>query len=107
MEIEEIQKPDGEVEYDVSLHERRLEDLKKLQKYDRVDEKPFEAVAALSELTERAYELLVRPAVREAMPEWAAKMLREWHPLRVQRWMLSDRNPCLAALTFAEALETA
>jgi hypothetical protein len=43
MEIEEIQKPNGEVEYDVSLHERRLEDLKKLQKHNRVDEKPFEA----------------------------------------------------------------
>jgi Protein of unknown function (DUF3141) len=101
MEIEEIQNENGEIEYDVALHERRLEDLKKLQKYDRVDEKPFEAVAALSELTERAYELLVRPAVREATPEWAAKMMREWHPLRVQRWMLSDRNPLLAGVPWA------
>ena len=46
--------------------ERTLEDLRKMQKYDRVDEKPFEAVAALSELTERAYELLARPIVRQA-----------------------------------------
>ena len=107
MEIEEIQKPDGEVEYDVSLHERRLEDLKKMQKFDRVDEKPFEAVAALSELNERAYELLLRPAVREATPEWVAKLLREWHPLRAQRWMLSDRNPWLAALPFAAAFAQA
>src|SRR5882672_1970661 len=107
MEIEEIQKPDGEVEYDVTLHERRLEDLKRLQKYDRVDEKPFEAVAAFSELTERAYELLVRPAVREAVPEWPAKMLREWHPLRVQRWMLSDRNPMLACLPQAASIARA
>src|SRR5438874_2130876 len=103
MEIEEIQKPDGEVEYDVSLHERRLEDLKKMQRFDRVDEKPFEAVAALSELNERAYELLLRPAVREATPEWIAKLMREWHPLRAQRWMFSDRNPLLAALPFAAA----
>ena len=98
MEIHETTGADGNVEYDVTLHERRLEDLKRLQKYDRVDEKPFEAVAALSELTERAYELLVRPAVREASPEWMAKVLREWHPLRVQRWWFSDRNPMLAAL---------
>jgi pimeloyl-ACP methyl ester carboxylesterase len=103
MHIEEIQKPDGEVEYDVTLHERRLEDLKKMQKFDRVDEKPFEAVAALSELNERAYELLLRPAMREATPEWAAKLMREWHPLRAQRWMFSDRNPFLAALPFAAA----
>ena len=76
MEIHETVGADGTVEYDVTLHERKLEDLKRLQKYDRVDEKPFEAVAALSELTERAYELLVRPAVREATPEWLAKVLR-------------------------------
>ena len=95
MQIHETVGADGKVEYDVTLHERKLEDLKRLQKYDRVDEKPFEAVAALSELTERAYELLVRPAVREATPEWLAKVLREWHPLRVQRWWFSDRNPLL------------
>ena len=98
---------DGSVEYDVTLHERKLEDLKRLQKYDRVDEKPFEAVAALSELTERAYELLVRPAVREATPEWLAKVLREWHPLRVQRWWFSDRNPLLAGLPHAAEMARA
>ena len=98
MEIHETTGADGEVEYDVTLHERNLEDLRRLQKFDRVDEKPFEAVAALSELNERAYELLVRPLIRETMPEWLAKVIREWHPLRVQRWAFSDRNPWLAAL---------
>src|SRR6478609_1722169 len=107
MEIEETVGADGNVEYDVTLRERKLEDLKRLQKYDRVDEKPFEAVAALSELTERAYELLVRPAVREATPEWVAKVLREWHPLRVQRWWLSDRNPLLAGLPHAAEMARA
>jgi pimeloyl-ACP methyl ester carboxylesterase len=107
MEIHETVGADGNVEYDVTLHERNLEDLKRLQKYDRVDEKPFEAVAALSELTERAYELLVRPAVREATPEWVAKLLREWHPLRVQRWWFSDRNPLLAGLPHAAEMARA
>jgi pimeloyl-ACP methyl ester carboxylesterase len=107
MEIHETVGKDGNVEYDVTLHERKLEDLKRLQKYDRVDEKPFEAVAALSELTERAYELLVRPAVREATPEWLAKAMREWHPLRVQRWWFSDRNPMLAALPHAASIARA
>jgi pimeloyl-ACP methyl ester carboxylesterase len=107
MEIHEATTEDGDVEYGVTLHERKLEDLKRLQKYDRVDEKPFEAVAALSELTERAYELLVRPAVREATPEWLAKLLREWHPLRVQRWAFSDRNPMLAGLPYAAAIARA
>jgi len=102
-----VTQEDGTVEYDVTIVERTLEDLRKLQKYDRVDERPFEAVDALSELTERAYHLLGRPFVRQAMPAWLAKSIRDWHPLRVQRWALSDHNPWLAALapaaTFARA----
>ena len=107
MEIHETTTPDGSIAYDVTMHERRLEDLKRLQKYDRVDEKPFEAVAALSELTERAYELLMRPIVRNATPEWLAKAMREWHPLRVERWWFSDRNPLLAGLPYAAAVARA
>jgi hypothetical protein len=82
----------------VTLRERKVEDLRKLGKNDRVDEKPFQAVAALSELSERAYSLLVRPFVKEAVPEWFAKALRDFHPLRVQYWALSDKNPFLWAL---------
>jgi len=98
MDIKERSGRGGSVAYDVSIVERTLEDLRKMQKYDRVDEKPFEAVAALSELTERAYELLVRPIVRQLSPEWLAKLRRELHPLRVQRWAISDRNPLLGWL---------
>ena len=49
-------------------------------------------------MTERAYELLVRPIVRQLSPEWLAKLRRELHPLRVQRWAISDRNPLLGWL---------
>jgi hypothetical protein len=61
MNIDERVAHDGEVKYEVTLVERKVEDLRSLQKYDRVDEKPFEAVAAISELFERAYSLLVAP----------------------------------------------
>ncbi|HVE49205.1 MAG TPA: DUF3141 domain-containing protein [Casimicrobiaceae bacterium] len=98
MDIRENVASDGSVEYDVTIVERTLEDLRKLQKHDRVDERPFEAVAALSELTERAYELLARPLVRNATPVWLAKWMRDFHPLRVQRWAMSDRNPWFAAI---------
>ncbi len=100
MEIEETHDKHGEVSYEVTLKERKVEDLRSLQKYDRVDEKPFEAVAALSELLERAYSLLVRPFVRELSPEWLAKMRRNLHPLRVQYWALSDKNPFLWPLPY-------
>ncbi len=104
MDIKERPRADGSIEYDVTIVERTLEDLRKMQKYDRVDEKPFEAVAALSELTERAYELLARPIVRQLAPEWVAKALRELHPLRMQRWAISDYNPLVAALAPVAAM---
>ncbi len=104
MHIEEhVQEDGGEVRYDVTLSERKVEDLRSLQKYDRVDEKPFQAVAAMSELLERAYSLLVRPYVREAAPEWFAKALRDFHPLRVQYWALSDKNPWMWPLASVAA----
>jgi pimeloyl-ACP methyl ester carboxylesterase len=99
MNIDEHVGADGEMKYDVTLVERKVEDLRTLQKYDRVDEKPFQAVAAISELFERAYSLLVRPAVRDATPEWYAKALRDFHPLRMQYWAISDKNPLLWPLS--------
>src|SRR5437868_4405138 len=56
MDIHEAVGLDGATAYEVSLVERKVEDVRQLQKGDRMDEKPFEAVAAVSELTERAYE---------------------------------------------------
>jgi hypothetical protein len=100
MEIHEVQHADGNVTYDVTLQERDLEHLQRLQKHGRVDEKPFEAVAAFSELTERAYSLLVRPFVREAVPDWLGAVMRDLHPLRMERWALSDRNPLMAPLPY-------
>jgi pimeloyl-ACP methyl ester carboxylesterase len=99
MNIDEHVGGDGEVKYDVTLVERKVEDLRSLQKYDRVDEKPFEAVAAISELYERAYSLLVRPFVRDVTPEWLAKAMRDFHPLRMQYWAISDKNPMLWPLS--------
>ncbi len=100
MDIHEAVGLDGAPAYEVSLVERKVGDVRQLQKGDRMDEKPFEAVAAVSELTERAYELLVRPMLREMVPEWAAKTARAFHPLRAQRWMFSDKNPMLAGLPY-------
>ena len=104
MDIEEHFDADGEVSYEVTLKERKVEDLRALQKFDRVDEKPFQAVAALSELLERAYSLLARPFVREMSPEWLAKARRNFHPLRVQYWaVLRQESVPVAAAVLADA----
>ena len=45
--------------------ERRLEDVvQRLNRFERADEKPFEAVAAVSEFNQRAYELFAQPLVQ-------------------------------------------
>jgi pimeloyl-ACP methyl ester carboxylesterase len=99
MEIVEHKNRAGDVEYEVQFHERRLEEVvKRLNRLERQDEKPFEAVAALSEFNQRAYELFAQPFVQALGNEATAKLSRKFHPLRFQRWALSDLNPWLAWL---------
>ena len=99
MSIEEKQNAAGEVEYDVEFEERKLEDvIARLNKFERSDERPFEAVAEISEFNQRAYELFLQPLVRSTSNEFTAKLRRQFHPLRFQRWALSDLNPWLAWL---------
>ena len=99
MQIHEVKGRDGKVEYEVDFHERRLEDIaKQLNRLERADEKPFEAVAAMSEFNQRAYELFAQPFVQAMSNEVSAKLSRQFHPLRFQRWAFSDLNPWLAWL---------
>ena len=72
--------------------------MERLNRFERADEKPFEAVAAVSEFNQRAYELFAQPLVQAMSNEWTAKLCRQFHPLRFQRWALSDLNPWLAWL---------
>ena len=99
MQIHETKGRDGKPAYEVEFHERRLEDItKQLNRLERVDEKPFEAVATLSEFNQRAYELFAQPLVQSMSNEVTAKLSRQMHPLRFQRWAFSDLNPWLAWL---------
>ena len=76
--------------------ELRLEDIvARLNRFKRADEKPFEAASVVSEFNQRAYELFGRPLVQAFANEYGAKLSREFHPLRFQRWALSDLNPLL------------
>jgi pimeloyl-ACP methyl ester carboxylesterase len=90
---------DGATQYEVEFEERRLEDISaQSNRFQRVDEKPFEAVAAISDFTQRAYELFAQPFVQAMSNETSAKVLRQFHPLRVQNWALSHYNPWLSWL---------
>ena len=100
MQILESRAADGRVQYEVQFVERRLEEVaERLNRFKRVDEKPFEAVQAVSEFNQRAYELFAQPVVRAMSSEPAAKLGRAFHPLRWQRWAVSDYyNPWLSWL---------
>ncbi|MBQ0822892.1 DUF3141 domain-containing protein [Microvirga sp. HBU67558] len=94
MQVEE-QKANGSVRYDVMLTERRVEDLRVLQKYGRKDEAPFKAVETVSEALVSGYETFVHPAVSAVVTPTGAAMRRAMHPQRAQRWAVSDLNPFL------------
>jgi pimeloyl-ACP methyl ester carboxylesterase len=99
MEIVEEKDAEGRPEYGVRFHERRLEEVvARLNRFKRADEKPFEAVEAISEFNQRAYELFAQPIVQAMSNEYTAKLSRTFHPLRAQRWAWSDLNPWLAWL---------
>jgi pimeloyl-ACP methyl ester carboxylesterase len=105
MEIVETKGADGKPAYAVRLHERRLEEVvDRANRFKRVDEKPFEAVEAVSDFNQRAYELFAQPLVQAMSNEYTAKLGREFHPLRLQRWAFSDLNPWLAWLKPAAAM---
>jgi hypothetical protein len=108
MKIVEKKGADGRPVYDVHFEEHRLEDIvARLNRFKRVDEKPFEAVAAVSEFNQRAYELFAQPLVQAMSNEYTAKLGREFHPLRFQRWAFSDLNPWLAWLKPAAGMVAA
>jgi pimeloyl-ACP methyl ester carboxylesterase len=96
MQIAEQKDADGKTAYEVSFVELRLEEVAaRLNRFKRADERPFEAVKAVSEFNQRAYELFGRPLVQALSNEYGAKLLRAFHPLRLQRWAISDLNPWL------------
>lgn len=96
MQIRDRTPADNGSKYNVEFVELRLEDITaRLNRFKRADEQPFEAVQVLAEFTQRGYELFARPAVQALSTEWAAKLGRLFHPLRLQRWAVSDLNPWL------------
>jgi pimeloyl-ACP methyl ester carboxylesterase len=114
MEIAEQKAPGGKPAYEVTFTELRLEDIAaRLNRFKRADERPFEAVNAVAEFNQRAYELFGRPLVQALANEYGARLSREFHPLRFQRWAISDLNPWLwwlapaaqAAKAYRQALE--
>jgi len=97
MKIAETKARDGSVAYEVSFVERELEEITaQLNKFERKDEEPFEAVARVSEFNQRAYELFAQPIVQAMTNETTAELGRQLNPMRLEQGLASDRNPWFA-----------
>jgi pimeloyl-ACP methyl ester carboxylesterase len=109
MKIDEVKGRDGAIGYEVSFTERQLEEITaRLNRFERKDEEPFEAVARLSDLNQKAYELFAQPLVQATSNEVTAEIGRRLNPMRLEQAAASDRNPFLAWIApMAEAVKSA
>jgi hypothetical protein len=78
--------------YLVRFEGRRLDDIRALET-SRSDERPFTAVARVSEINEALYRTFVSPWVKRFATETSAEAFRRLHPNRMQYFLWSDRNP--------------
>jgi pimeloyl-ACP methyl ester carboxylesterase/tellurite resistance protein len=95
-----IEKKIGEgagAQYMMSCEERSVSDLRALDD-GQGDEKPFALVARLSEFCVDAYEFSARPLVKAMTSPALAEALVWAHPLRMRRYLLSDKNPAMAPI---------
>ena len=89
--------------YVMRFEPRTIDDILKLDD-TREDEERFETVARVSEINEGLYQSFARPWITPFVTEASAQWLRLMHPARLERLLVSDRNPAMwpvAALAVA------
>lgn len=99
MVIEDGQDTNDLPGYLVRFEERSLDDLIKINRQTQ-SMPSFQSVAAVSRANDNIYRSFVRPWVRMVSNEFSAELLRQLHPLRFQRYALSDFNPFLAPIKY-------
>ena len=78
--------------YSVRFVERHVDDI---LAYDDglADEKAFYSVRTVSTINNMIYRIAFSPWIKMLVTETSAEMMRQLHPLRIQRWAISDLNP--------------
>jgi pimeloyl-ACP methyl ester carboxylesterase len=91
-------------EYTVGFEERTMADLRQIND-ERDKETPFALVDRMSQIAVDTYEMMARPFVQAAVTPATAEVALHSHPLRLRRYMLSDRNPAMRPVAaLAEAV---
>jgi len=90
-------KKEGISDYDVRFEERDFKDLMALNEGKgmmKEEDADFSRVAAISEMNDRLYNTFVSPWVKMFSTETSANILKQLHPLRVNKYIFSDKiNP--------------
>jgi tellurite resistance protein/pimeloyl-ACP methyl ester carboxylesterase len=81
-------------DYKVKFEPRDISDIMAYDDGDE-DEEAFKHVAVISELNDKFYQAFFRPFVRSFVTRTSAEVLKQLHPLRTQRYMISDLNPMM------------
>jgi hypothetical protein len=80
--------------YLMRFEPRTIDDILSLDD-TREDERRFETVARVSEINEGLYATFARPWITPFVTEASAQWLRLMHPARLERLIVSDRNPAM------------
>ena len=95
MKIEDLTKPVDGMMYKVDFEERTIRDILDMDD-GRADERAFEVVSRISDITSDLYKTVMRPWVRAFTTEQSAELCHNAHSLRMKRVMISDKNPLMA-----------
>jgi hypothetical protein len=81
--------------FDLSIEERTLDDIRALGCNSLEDEREFAAVARVSEVNNALYQAFVQPWIKVISSPQIARAAIELNPLRLSYSFLSDRNPLM------------
>ncbi|MGF1562773.1 MAG: DUF3141 domain-containing protein [Geminicoccaceae bacterium] len=83
--------------YSVSLEEREISDI--LARDDtRDEERAFEPVQKFSSMNEKIFDMFVKPRLQMMTSDASAELFFKMNPLRLQRYLISDKNPMFSWL---------
>ena len=92
-----IEESDGKKwhdQYKVSFEERQIDDILAMDDGFE-DEADFLHVATVSKTMDRYYNAYLSPVVSFFSNETSSEMMKQLHPLRLQRYLFSDINPMM------------
>jgi hypothetical protein len=94
-------------DFDLSIEERGLDDIRAMGCNSLEDEREFAAVARISELNNALYETFVQPWIKMMSGPQLAGAVLELNSLRLSYSLLSDKNPMMRAVApLAEVART-